>query len=36
MHTCFYEGWCTEKDVEKVLSLVEKLVKAIMERIKKG
>jgi len=36
MHTCFYEGWCTEKDVEKVLSLVEKLVKAIMERIKEG
>ncbi len=35
MHTCFYEGWCTEKDVGKVLSLVEKLVLAIMENIKR-
>ncbi len=34
MHTCFYEGWCTRKDVEEVMSKVEKLVNAIKDKIK--
>lgn len=33
MHTCFYEGWCTEKDIATALEEVEKLVKAISEVI---
>jgi len=35
MHICFYEGWCTEKDVEAALKRIEKLVKEIQLRIKK-
>ncbi|NPA05399.1 MAG: HEPN domain-containing protein [Crenarchaeota archaeon] len=29
MHTCFYEGWCTRRDVEEALKQVERLVKGI-------
>ncbi len=32
MHTCFYEGWCDEADVEETLKAVEKLVKAVSEK----
>ena len=35
MHTCFYEGWCTQKDVEVAYKHVKKLVKEIEERIRK-
>jgi hypothetical protein len=30
MHTCFYEGWCTEKDVEDAPKNIEKLVKKVV------
>lgn len=33
MHTCFYEGWCTGKDVEAGMGHVEKLVKEIREKV---
>ena len=33
MYTCFYEGWCTREHVENALEEVEKLVKAIEEKI---
>lgn len=26
MHTCFYEGWCTEEHVEEAVKRIEKLV----------
>lgn len=34
MHVCFYENWCTRKDVEPALKRVEKLVKEVASRIK--
>ena len=33
MHTNFYEGWATRWHVEKALRAVEKLVKAIVEKV---
>ena len=33
MHTCFYEGWCTEKHVEEAVKRIEKLVSEIKKRI---
>jgi len=33
MHTCFYEDWCTEKDVEEALTRVKKLVEEIKQRV---
>ncbi len=33
LHTCFYEGWCTRRDVETVLAEAEKLVEEIRARI---
>ena len=33
MHVCFYEGWCRPEDVEAALKAVERLVKAVAERI---
>ena len=36
MHTCFYEGWCLKRHVESALKQVEKLVKEVASRIKKG
>ncbi len=35
MHICFYEGWCTQEDVEDSTKRVEKLVKEVANRIKK-
>jgi len=35
MHICFYEGWCTERDIEVTYKHVEKLVKEIEGRIRK-
>ncbi len=35
MHVCFYEGWCTKRDVEASLKSVEKLVKATAEIVLK-
>jgi len=29
LHVCFYEGWCTRRDVEAVIPEAEKLVKEI-------
>ena len=29
MHTCFYEGWCAEEDVEDALKNIEKLVREV-------
>ena len=34
MHTCFYEGWCTRKDVEDTYKKVGRLVKEVTSRIK--
>lgn len=34
MHTCFYEGWCTEKKVREAIERVERLVNEIAKRIK--
>jgi predicted DNA-binding protein len=36
MHTCFYEGWCVREHVESALGEVEKLVKAVKDRVKTG
>jgi len=33
MHKCFYEDWCTEKDVEEALTRVKKLVEEIKQRV---
>ncbi len=33
LHICFYEGWCTRKDVEDIRDIVRKLVKSISEKI---
>ncbi len=35
MHTCFYEGWCIDKHVEKALDRIEKLVGEVERRISK-
>jgi len=34
MHTCFYEGWCTAKQVERAIESVSRLVKTIAEKIR--
>ena len=34
MHICFYEGWCTDKDVEISCKYVKKLIKEIEKIIK--
>ena len=36
MHVCFYEGWCTQEDVEAALERIEKLVKEVKAIIEKG
>ena len=36
MHTCFYEGWCTDKHVEEATKRVEKLIDEIRRRISKS
>ena len=36
MHTCFYEGWCSQEHVEHALEEIEKLVKSVKERIRAG
>ena len=33
MHTCFYEGWCSEEDVRDALERVKKLVRKVKARI---
>ncbi len=33
MHTCFYEGWCTRRDVETALRLIRKLVLEVKARV---
>ena len=33
MHTCFYEGWCTIRDVEDSLKRIERLVSEVSKRI---
>jgi len=35
MHICFYEGWCTGKDVGTAYKRVERLVREVATRIKK-
>ncbi len=34
MHICFYEGWCTEKDISTAYKRIEKLVKEVSSQIK--
>jgi hypothetical protein len=34
MHTCFYEGWCAEEDVEDALKNIEKLVREVASLLK--
>ena len=36
MHTCFYEGWCKEKDVTTAWKRIEKLVKEVASLVKEG
>ncbi len=36
MHVCFYEGWCTKKDIKNAYKRIEKLVREIAALIKKG
>ena len=36
MHTCFYEGWCSRRDVEKAYERIERLVKAVASAVKKA
>ncbi len=36
MHTCFYEGWCKEKDVATARKRIEKLVKEVASLIRGG
>jgi len=36
MHTCFYEGWCTERDVAIAKKRVERLVKEAASMMKSG
>ena len=33
MHVCFYEGWCTERHVEEALKRIERLVRAVREKL---
>jgi len=33
MHTCFYEGWCSEEDVRDALKRIERLVREVYERV---
>ncbi len=33
MHTCFYEGWCTERHVKEALKRVARLVEEVAGRI---
>ncbi|MCD6457998.1 MAG: PaREP1 family protein [Thermoproteales archaeon] len=33
IHTCFYDDWCTEKDVKEALTRVKKLVEEIKQRV---
>ncbi len=33
MHTCFYEGWCTPRDVESSMTKVERLVREVEGKI---
>ena len=35
MHICFYEGWCTLRQVESALNHIEKLVREIEIKVKK-
>ncbi len=35
MHTCFYEGWCSKEHVKNSMEEIEKLVKAVKDRIAK-
>ncbi len=35
MHTCFYDGWCAEKDVSTAQKRVEKLVREVVSLVKK-
>ncbi len=34
MYTCFYEGWCAERDVDTAYRRVEKLVAAVRDRVR--
>ena len=36
MHTCFYEGWCTDEGVKASLNRVEKLVREVENIVKRG
>ncbi len=36
MHVCFYEGWCTEEDVESTLKDIKRLVDEVAKRIREG
>ena len=35
MHTCFYEGWCSKKDVSTAIKFIEKLVNNVKKEIAK-
>jgi len=33
MHVCFYENWCTERDVGNAHERIERLVREVASRI---
>ena len=34
MHTCFYEGWCSERHVEEALKRIERFVNKVVSLVK--
>ena len=36
MHVCFYEGWCSKEHVEDAIEEVERLVRAVEEKIERN
>ncbi|RLE86342.1 MAG: hypothetical protein DRJ67_07425, partial [Thermoprotei archaeon] len=36
LHACFYEGWCTRRDVEEVLDAVRRLVDEVVNAVRGG
>ena len=36
LHACFYEGWCTERDVQETLAYAERVVREVWRRVTEG
>jgi len=35
MHTCFYEDWCAEEDIDDSIKHIKKLVEEVASKVKK-